>query len=105
MTQLPPSSSTTTPVLPAIVSPDFLVALRAHGARAAYLFGSVARGEERPDSDLDLLVAFAHPVTLFEQLDIAEELSRLCGRRVDLMTTLDPAVAPYITPTLLPLPV
>lgn len=96
--------SADTPTLPAIISPEFLATLRAHGVVAASLFGSVSRGEERPDSDLDRLVAFAEPTTLFRRLDLAEELTKLCGRKVDLMTRLDPTFAPSITPTLVPLP-
>jgi predicted nucleotidyltransferase len=87
-----------------VISEDFLRVLRNHGVIRAYVFGSVARGEERPDSDLDLLVHFSQPTPLFDQLDLANELSALVGRKIDLMTQVDPAFAPYILPTLLPLP-
>ena len=79
--------------------------MRSHGVVKAYLFGSVSRGEERPDSDLDLLVEFSQDWTYFELFDLAEELERLCGRRVDVLTSIHPAFAPYIAPTLTPLPV
>jgi predicted nucleotidyltransferase len=61
-------------------------------------------GAARPDSDIDLLVTFGNPVTLFAQIDLAEELTRLTGRRIDLMTAIHPAFEPYIRPTLVPLP-
>ena len=50
-------------------------------------FGSASRGEERPDSDLDILVEFlpGH-VPGFALVDIQEELSTILGRRVDLRT-------------------
>lgn len=79
--------------------------MRSHGVVKAYLFGSVSRGEERPDSDLDLLVTLDPSVMLFQQVDLMEELERLCGRRVDVLTSIHPAFAPYIAPTLTPLPV
>lgn len=91
-------------VLPDVISEEFLAALRAHDAVSAQLFGSFASGSAGPDSDIDLLVRFDRPITLFAQLRLAEALRRICGRRVDLMTDLHPAFAPYILPTLVPLP-
>jgi predicted nucleotidyltransferase len=93
-----------TPAIPDIVSPELLQMLRDHGVIKAELFGSFAAGTDGPDSDLDLLVAFGRPVTLFQRLDLAEELSRQCGRKVDVLTAIDPAFLPYIQPTLIALP-
>jgi len=57
-----------------------------YGARHIRVFGSVARGEERPDSDVDFLVEFDHGYDLFAQrLPLARELSQLLGRAVDLV--------------------
>lgn len=98
-------SPATSPTIPAIISPEFLQIMRDHGVVKAELFGSFAHGTAGPDSDLDLLVAFGRPVTLFQRLDLAEELSRLCRRKVDMMTDIDPAFLPYIQPTLVALPV
>ena len=54
------------------------------------LFGSVARGQERPDSDLDLLVVFDEGMNPgLELADVEDELSRLFGRTVDLRTPQD----------------
>jgi predicted nucleotidyltransferase len=91
--------------LPEVISAEFLAILRRYGVVEAKLFGSVARGEERPDSDIDLLVTFGRRVSLFRQMDLAEGLSQLSGRKVDMMTNIDPAFAPYIVPTLVPIPV
>lgn len=90
--------------IPNEITPEFLDALRACGITEAYVFGSVARGEAQPGSDLDLLVTFDPPITMFQRMDVADALSRLCGRRIDLHTNIDPAFAPYIEPTLVPLP-
>ncbi len=90
--------------LPTIISEEFLAVLRNYGVVAAQLFGSSVHGTDQPDSDIDLLVTFAQPTKLFTQVDLADELAALTGRRVDLMTELHPAFAPYIVPTLVPLP-
>ena len=58
-----------------------------HAVRGLWLFGSSARGEARPDSDVDLLVDYqpeAH-VGLIELATLQFELSDLFGRPVDLV--------------------
>ena len=52
------------------------------------LFGSAVRGEMRPDSDIDLLVEFMPDakVTLFGHFDAEQELSKLVGKKVDLVS-------------------
>ncbi len=49
------------------------------------VFGSVARDEARPDSDVDLLVEFDGPVGLFHFVEVKEYLKRILGRPVDLV--------------------
>ena len=57
-----------------------------YGARRIRVFGSVARGEERADSDVDFLVDFPRGYDLFRQrLPLAEKLQALLGRRVELI--------------------
>lgn len=104
MEQVNAMSRNASPAIPDIISPGLLQVLRDHGVIRAELFGSFAAGTAGPDSDLDLLVAFGRPVTLFQRLDLAEELSRQCGRKVDVLTAIDPAFLPYIQPTLIALP-
>jgi hypothetical protein len=59
---------------------------RQYGARRIRVFGSVARGEERPDSDVDFLVEFDQGYDLFAQrLPLTRQLSELLGRPVDLL--------------------
>lgn len=56
------------------------------GARRIRVFGSVARGEEKPDSDVDFLVDFPRGYDLFNQrLPLANHLKELLGRSVDLI--------------------
>lgn len=50
------------------------------------LFGSVARNEARPDSDVDLLVEFSQPVGLFQFIELQQKLEALLGCKVDLGT-------------------
>ena len=87
-------ASCVTPTTPEIITDDFLTTLREHGAVEAYVFGSMTRGEERPDSDLDLLVTFNPPISLFDRLDLAEKLAGIAGRNVDLLEEIHPYFAP-----------
>jgi predicted nucleotidyltransferase len=89
---------------PDIITDEFLALLKRFGVVEAFLFGSVSRGEERPDSDIDILVRFGHDFRLVEQLDLMVKLSRLTKRQVDVLTDIDPIFEPYIAPTLLPIP-
>jgi predicted nucleotidyltransferase len=50
------------------------------------LFGSVARDEARPDSDVDLLVEFSQPIGLFKFIELQQKLEALLGSKVDLGT-------------------
>lgn len=56
------------------------------GVESLALFGSVARDEARPDSDVDLLVEFNRPVGLFGLAALQQHLESLFGCKVDLGT-------------------
>jgi hypothetical protein len=56
------------------------------GVRNVRLFGSVARGEARPDSDVDVLVDLAPGRNLFDLGGFAMDLEALLGRRVHAVT-------------------
>lgn len=74
--------------------------LRRRGVEALYLFGSTVRGEAGPDSDVDLFLDYrsGSGFSLFELLEIKEELERWLGRKTDLTTRrgLHPIMAPEI---------
>ena len=55
-----------------------------HGATQVRLIGSVARGEARPDSDVDLLVTWSEGTSLLDQAALMLELERLLGKKVDI---------------------
>jgi predicted nucleotidyltransferase len=65
-----------------------------YGVRKIGLFGSYARGEERTDSDLDVLVEFAERKSLLSMVRIERELSEHIGVKVDLLT--EQAISPYL---------
>jgi len=65
-----------------------------NGAERIAVFGSYARGEANATSDVDILVRFARPKSLFQLVRIEDELKRALGRDVDLVT--ENAVSPYL---------
>lgn len=66
---------------------EILVIARQHHADNIRLFGSVARGDEQQDSDIDLLVDFQPGSTLFDQVGLIESLSNKLGRKVDVISS------------------
>lgn len=56
------------------------------GIESLFLFGSVARDESRPDSDVDLLVGFKEPIGLFQFIDLQQRLEAILECKVDLGT-------------------
>ena len=56
------------------------------GARNVRVFGSVARGEAREDSDIDLLVDIESGPSLLDAVGLWLDLQELLGRKVDLLT-------------------
>lgn len=61
--------------------------LRALGVEHLYLFGSTARNDANPDSDVDLF--FDHErgkLSLFGLMDIKERAAQILGRKTDIMT-------------------
>jgi len=63
------------------------------------VFGSYARNENNPDSDIDILVSFSKRVSLFDLGGMKYDLSELLNRPVDLVTDngLNEKLRPYIS--------
>lgn len=72
--------------------------LKRFSVRSLSLFGSVARDEARPESDIDLLVEFEGDPTFDNYVGLSLFLEDLFGRRVDLLTQdgIKPRVRPMI---------
>ena len=68
------------------------------GLASLSLFGSFARDEAGPESDVDFLVEFEGPITFHRYMDLKFFLEDLLGRRVDLVTqgSLRERVRPYV---------
>jgi uncharacterized protein len=63
-----------------------ILALAAHyGASQVRVFGSVARDEATPNSDIDLLVSFRAGVSLLDMIALQQDLEDLLGRSVDVV--------------------
>jgi predicted nucleotidyltransferase len=65
---------------------DILRIAAQHGAYNVRVFGSVARGEASPDSDVDLLVDLEPDKSLFDVGGLLMDLQTLLGREVDVVT-------------------
>ena len=61
-------------------------AVRKFKGRSVYVFGSCARKDETPESDIDFIVDFAPGATLFSMSGLQDELQMIFNRSVDLIT-------------------
>jgi predicted nucleotidyltransferase len=68
---------------------DLIAAAAAHGVRNLRVFGSVARGEDRPDSDVDLLADLPPGLSLIGLGLVAADLEAILGSHVDLIPAED----------------
>jgi len=68
--------------------------IKKHGAKKIAVFGSYARGEEKPKSDIDILVEFSERKSLLDLVGIEQELSDTLGMKVDLLT--EKSISPYL---------
>lgn len=57
-----------------------------HGARNVRVFGSVARGSDTVESDIDLLVDFEPERSLYDLVGLQLDIESLLGRRADVVT-------------------
>lgn len=60
--------------------------LAQHDVSEAYLFGSFARGEQTPDSDIDLRLVCGNAMTFGTLYELSHELERELGRKVEIVT-------------------
>ena len=69
-------------------------ALKSQGARKIAVFGSYVRGEEKPGSDIDVIVEFSDRKSLLDLVRMERELSEALGVKVDLLT--EKSISPYL---------
>ena len=69
------------------------------------IFGSYVRGEEKKNSDLDILVEFIEPIGFFKFLDLEEYLKKLLKIKIDLVSkkALKPRIGKHILQEIIPI--
>ena len=65
---------------------EILALAAKHGASNVRLFGSVVRGEDQPDSDVDLLVDMQENRSLFDLIGLQQDIEKTLGKKVDVLT-------------------
>jgi len=80
------------------VKEKIIPVLEEYGVEYAGVFGSVARGEAGPDSDVDILVRLGRPTGMFRYMRLVNGLERSLSKKVDLVTedSLNKYVKPYV---------
>lgn len=68
--------------------------LKEAGVLRSSLFGSVVRGEQTEESDIDILIEFPKGKSLLDLIDLEMKLEQVLGRKVDLLTYN--SVSPYL---------
>lgn len=71
---------------------------RQHGVAYAALFGSIARGEDGPESDVDILIRLGRRTGMVGYMRLIEDLEGALHKSVDLVTeqSLNPHLRPYV---------
>ena len=83
---------------------EVLAVLRDNGVQRAFLFGSAARGELEPESDINLLVDIEGPTDYGLLFLLTETLEEITGHEVVVVDAIKPLFMPYIEPDLVELP-
>jgi uncharacterized protein len=84
---------------------EILTIAARHGVYNVRVFGSLVRGDERPDSDIDLLVSRGAKISRWFPAGFVLELEKVLGRRVDVVTEngLNPNLREYVLQEAVPL--
>lgn len=84
---------------------EVLDLLRAHRVTRARLFGSAARNELGPESDIDLMIEVEAPVRYGVLLTLSEALEEITGRKMDVVFNVNPVFWPFVEQDLVELPI
>ena len=81
-------------IITAIIQKNMVFLRSEYHVKTIGVFGSFSRGEEQRSSDVDILVEFLEPLGMFKFIELEESLSKLIGKKVDLVTkkALKPAI-------------
>ncbi len=73
-----------------------------YGITYAGIFGSVSRGDDKPESDVDIMIRMGKPLTMFSYMAMIRNIEESLGRKVDVVTekSLNKFVRPYVLPEL-----
>ncbi|MEK7627474.1 MAG: nucleotidyltransferase family protein [Patescibacteria group bacterium] len=84
------------------IQKKILPILKEYGVKRAAIFGSVSRGDNKPESDIDIMISLGKPIGMFAYMSLIREMENKLGRKVDLVTenSINKFVRPYIQPDL-----
>ena len=88
------SSSISLPFKTQVNGDEIYAIARKHKAEKLWVFGSCARKEEHPDSDVDFLVKFSDSAEFGSQVALGDDFNAYFGRKVDVVS--DRGLSPYI---------
>jgi hypothetical protein len=103
--EMMPTSLALRSILPESLAADVRRLGERYGIRNIRVFGSFARGEAEPESDLDLLVEYVPGQGGFAFVDFCDQVEELLGRKVDVVTekSLHPLIRDKILAQAVPL--
>jgi predicted nucleotidyltransferase len=80
------------------LKPKIVKILKEKGIKKAGIFGSFARGEQKENSDIDILIELPENIGGFEFIGIQLEIEKILGRKVDMITynSINPHLKKYI---------
>ena len=73
---------------------EILAMAARHGARNVRVFGSIARGDDHQESDVDFLVDIEPGRSLIDVIALEQDLTQLLGRKVEVLT--EEGLSPYL---------
>ena len=85
-----------------LIQKKILPILKEYGVKRAAIFGSVSRGDNKSESDIDIMISLGKPIGMFAYMSLIRKMENRLGRKVDLVTenSINKFVRPYIQPDL-----
>ena len=72
--------------------------LKKYGVKRAGVFGSFSRGEDTPQSDVDILISIGKPMGMFAYMQMKREIEFVLEKKIDIVTekSINKFIRPYI---------